>query len=91
MSEPKIYVLDETLSAKAKGLLTTMLHLTEPCSLETLRGLSTDGETAIRTGVNELIAAGYVVRTRKRNSDGAYAGVRYGIRLRIPTEEDVLN
>lgn len=60
------------LSLKAKGLLSVMLSLPEEWDY-TLKGLSfisREGVDAIREAIKELEAAGYIVRTRKRDERG---------------------
>lgn len=57
---------DNSLSAKAKGILTTMLSLPADWnySITGLTTLFNDSETSIRTGLQELEKAGYLKRER---------------------------
>jgi DNA-binding Lrp family transcriptional regulator len=57
---------DKTLSAKAKGILTTMLSLPPNWnfSIAGITTLFSDSETSIRTGLQELEKAGYLKRER---------------------------
>jgi len=70
---------DESLSWKAKGLLAYLL--TKPDHWETrvtdLVRRGADGESAVRSGLDELITAGYIERTQERRSDGTYAPTEY--------------
>lgn len=61
------HLRDINLSMKAKGLLSVMLSLPEKWdySLHGLACICKEGIDAVRTVVNELEAAGYIVRSRK--------------------------
>ena len=67
---------DERLSFKAKGLLAFLLSKPDgwTVSYRALAHTGPDGETAVRTGLQELESAGYLVRTQKRNEDGTFSG-----------------
>ena len=75
------HLKNKALSLKAKGLLSVMLSL--PIDWDyTLRGLahiSKESIDAIREGVRELEAAGYIIRSRSRNEKGQLAGADYVI------------
>lgn len=70
------HLRNKDLSLKAKGLLSQMLSLPEDWDF-TLKGLSLINREqidAIRAAVRELEQAGYIVRSRERDSQGACAG-----------------
>jgi len=72
---------NESLSLKAKGLLSQMLSLPEKWDY-TLKGLSLinrESVEAIRTAVLELVAAGYIVRRQNRDGRGKMANIEYTI------------
>jgi len=58
------YLENESLSFKAKGILTYLLSKEDgwEFSLEKLRNVSFEGETAVRSGLKELEEAGYIDR-----------------------------
>ena len=86
------HLRNESLTLKAKGLLSQMLSLPENWDF-TLTGLShinRENVTAIRTAVQELEAAGYIVTVESNASDifgdsveevrrEEYGGILYGI------------
>ncbi|MCL1935102.1 MAG: helix-turn-helix domain-containing protein [Defluviitaleaceae bacterium] len=71
------------LSLKAKGLLSQMLSLPEEW-IYTIKGLATlcdDGETSVRTAMNELKTHGYVeYKGRVQDEKGQFGEARYIIR-----------
>ena len=73
------HLRDDQLSLKAKGLLSVMLSL--PADWDyTLAGLahiSKEGIDAIRSAVNELVHAGYIIRSRRRNEAGQLSDTEY--------------
>ena len=75
------HLRDTQLSLKAKGLLSVMLSL--PADWDyTLAGLahiSKEGIDAIRSAVNELTHAGYIIRSRRRNEAGQLSDTEYVI------------
>ena len=75
------HLRDTQLSLKAKGLLSVMLSL--PADWDyTLAGLahiSKEGIDAIRSAVNELAHAGYIIRSRRRNEAGQLSDTEYVI------------
>lgn len=75
------HLRDTQLSLKAKGLLSVMLSL--PADWDyTLAGLahiSKEGVDAIRSAVNELVHAGYIIRSRQRNEAGQLSDTEYVI------------
>ena len=75
------HLKDKEISLKAKGLLSVMLSLPSEWDF-TLAGLSyinKEGVDAIRAAVNELVGAGYIVRSRRRNEVGQLTDTEYTI------------
>jgi hypothetical protein len=75
------HLRNETLSLKAKGLLSQMLSLPKNWDY-TLKGLShinRESIEAIRTAVLELEKAGYIVRRQKRDEKGKMSNIEYTI------------
>ena len=73
------HLRNKDLSLKAKGLLSQMLSLPEDWDY-TLKGLSLINREqidAIRAAVRELEQAGYIVRSRERDSQGRLRGADY--------------
>ena len=73
------HLRNKDLSLKAKGLLSQMLSLPEDWDF-TLKGLSLINREqidAIRAAVWELEQAGYIVRSRERDSQGRLRGADY--------------
>ena len=73
------HLRNKELSLKAKGLLSQMLSLPEDWDF-TLKGLSLINREqidAIRAAVRELEQAGYIVRSRERDSQGRLRGADY--------------
>ena len=72
---------DRRLSLKAKGLLAMLLSFSDNWNLS-IKGLITilkEGETAIRSTMNELIKHGYVERERVKNKKGVLIGIDYTV------------
>ena len=75
------YLRDNSLSFKAKGLLTLMLSLPEDWDY-TIAGLAqftADGRVSIASTIRELEECGYVRRTQTRCENGAFAQNEYWI------------
>ena len=72
---------DETLSLKAKGLLSLMLSLPDDWnySISGLVTLSKDGKDSVMSALAELEKFGYLERQRIVNDKGQFAGVEYNI------------
>lgn len=73
------HLRNKDLSLKAKGLLSQMLSLPEDWDF-TLKGLSLINREqidAIRAAVRELEQAGYIVRSRERDSQGRLRGASH--------------
>ena len=75
------HLKNAALSLKAKGLLSVMLSLPDDWdyTLAGLAHISKEGVDAIREGVRELEAAGYIVRNRIRNAKGQLTSTEYVI------------
>ena len=75
------HLRDKSLSLKAKGLLSQMLSLPEKWdyTLQGLAYINREQIDAIRQAVHELEGAGYIVRTRERDSRGRLRGAEYTI------------
>ena len=76
------HLRNKDLSLKAKGLLSQMLSLPESWDF-TLKGLSLINREqidAIRAAVRELEQAGYIVRSRERDSQGRLRGGLHHLR-----------
>lgn len=73
------HLRNKNLSLKAKGLLSQMLSLPDEWdfTLSGLAHINREKIDAIRTAVQELEAAGYIVRTRERDSKGRLQGTDY--------------
>ena len=75
------HLKDMNLSLKAKGLLSIMLSLPDTWNYTT-RGLAAickEGVDAIRSGIQELEKAGYIIRRRLRGPDGRITDTEYVI------------
>ena len=73
------HLRDANLTLKAKGLLTQMLSLPEEWdyTLTGLAQINREGKDAIRTAVQELEQAGYIIRRQTHDSAGNFAGNEY--------------
>jgi len=81
------HLRNKELSLKAKGLMSQMLSLPDGWAF-TLKGLAKinrENIDAIRTGVNELEKAGYVLRVQCPKIRGYIGGVDYIIYEEPPT------
>lgn len=83
---------DQRLSLKAKGLLSVMLRLPDnwDYTIEGLSQICAEGKAAIRTAIEELEAAGYIVRHQTHGADGAFGANEYVIYECPPAEEHPL-
>ena len=83
------HLRNESLSLKAKGLLSLMLSLPENWDYTTkgLAAICKDGVDSICAGVQELERHGYVVRDRVRNAHGQLGAIEYTI-LERPREPE---
>lgn len=86
------HLRDKALSLKAKGLLSQMLSLPDNWDF-TLSGLcyiNRESKDAIRTAINELEKAGYIVRGQKKTADGKFGRNEYII-YEQPLEKERLS
>ena len=75
----KSFIFDSNLSAKAKGILLYFLSRPDDWQIytsEVVKNMN-DGQKSINSGINELIEAGYVERSRKRKENGDFNGYEY--------------
>lgn len=72
---------DPNISFKAKGIM--LYLLSKPTDWKTyekdITAHTTDGRESVRTGINELISAGYIVRDKARNKGGKFEGYNYSV------------
>ena len=75
------HLRDSTLSLKAKGLLSQMLSLPEgwDYTLSGLAEINKESKDAIRSAVNELEQAGYVIRRQTADAQGKFSANEYVI------------
>lgn len=88
---PNQLLFDENISLKSTMLLAIMLALPPTWDL-TLKGLATlkkDGLDSIRTGMNELEKAGYIVKKRVRNELGQVKGTEYTVYETLDLNPDI--
>ena len=76
-----LHLQNRRLCLNAKGLLSQMLSLPEDWdyTLAGLAAINPDGRDSIRSAVAELERAGYVVRSRRVDAQGRFAGNEYVI------------
>jgi len=82
-------VNEPTLSAKAKGVMLYLLSKPDNWEVrlsDVVRHFS-DGEYAIRGGVEELEVAGYIRRVQNREDDGRFRGYLYWV-YEVPVDPD---
>lgn len=83
-------VRDSRLSFKARGILVYLLSLPDDATVNRSRlaEAATDGEESVRSGLQELAAAGYIVHRRAQNERGRWCteAVVYESPRRIATE-----
>lgn len=89
----KTSLKDERLSWKAKGLLAYLLSLPDDWKIyeAEITGHSTDGIKSTRSGIQELIKYGYIVRVQLRGEKGKFGGYEYEVYEKptvIPKEEN---
>lgn len=75
-----LYLDDPKLSWKAKGILAYFLLAEkrgENVNQQDLFGLSTDGESSVRSGIQELMKAGYLTRKRIFVDGNKMVGIEY--------------
>ena len=76
-----VALADKSLSWKAKGVLSYLMSLPDDWSIyvEELTKHSKDGRDATAGAINELISAGYVRRSKKRDDSNKFAGYDYEV------------
>lgn len=75
----KDYLDDNRLSWKARGIMAYLLrHPDTAASERVLADLSSEGVTAVRAALNELVKLGYITRSKIRKADGKFQW-RYSI------------
>ncbi|GAI87223.1 unnamed protein product, partial [marine sediment metagenome] len=72
---------DKRLSAKAKGILLYLISKPDNwyTTLPNLVLAFSDSKYSIRTGLNELIKFGYIIRTHVRKDDGRFTFYDYAV------------
>lgn len=72
---------DDNLSWKAKGILAYLLSLPDDWQIyeKELQTHSKDGKDSLKTGIQELIEAGYIERKRIRNEKGQLKQYEYRV------------
>lgn len=88
---PNYHLRDSRLSYKARGLFSVILNLPDDWHL-TQEGLTLisdkDGETSVRTGIEELLDLGYLTRERVRGKNGTLGEIQYHIHPNPNRQED---
>ena len=77
----KIFIEDPRISYKAKGILARLLSKPDDWVIyETeLTRAAADGRDSIRSGIKELIDAGYIRRNRQRDAKGRLRQMEYDV------------
>ena len=75
------HLRDPELSLKAVGLLSRILSLPPgwDFTIEGLTKICTEGKAAIRSAIEELEKAGYIVREQSHSNNGTFAGYDYTV------------
>ncbi|MCD8760753.1 DnaD domain protein [Mammaliicoccus sciuri] len=75
----KGFIYDSNISAKAKGILLYLLSRPNNWKIYTseIQKHMTDGLKAVNSGVNELIAIGYIERKQTRKDNGDFGEYEY--------------
>lgn len=75
------HLRDRSISLKAKGLLSLMLSLPEDWdyTMAGLARINKDGLASIKSAIDELVEAGYIIHSRVRNAKGQLKGAEYVI------------
>lgn len=83
-------VQDPSLSLKAKGLLMLMLSFPDDWMFrqDDLVSMSTDGVSSFRSGMEELIESGHVMRWRGRDENGHLGHYQYRVSDRPIFKDD---
>ncbi len=77
----KGFVENPNLSWKAKGILLYLLSKPDDWQVyeNDLVSHASDGRDGVRSGIRELEAAGYILRTQKRDDSGRMSGYEYEV------------
>lgn len=77
----KEFIGNGKLSLKSTGLLTYLLSKPDgwQIRMKDIQKRFTDGETAVRSGMKELMAEGYINRYRERQEDGTFGDWIYEV------------
>jgi len=77
----KEFLQDNSLSAKAKGVMAYMLSLPEnsKITIDELTKHFKDGRDGIRTAIKELEERGYLTKKKIKDNKGRFTGVQYQI------------
>ena len=82
---------DSTISWKSKGILVYLLSKPDDWNvvMSDIINKAKDGRDAVYSGLKELIKAGYIKRTRRRNKEGRLEGHEYIVyeKKQIPTNK----
>lgn len=83
----KLFIFDERLSAKAKGILLYFLSRPDDWQIYTSEVVKhmNDGQKSINNGIKELMECNYVHRIQKRQQNGVFSGYEYHV-YEKPTE-----
>ncbi|MDL2300605.1 helix-turn-helix domain-containing protein [Clostridiaceae bacterium OttesenSCG-928-D20] len=75
------FINDSKLSYKAKGILLYLLSKPNDWEVHEVDIVKhgSDGKRAVASGIQELIEAGYIKRTQKRNEKNQFAGYEYDV------------
>ena len=75
------HLRDKSLSLKACGLLSKILSLPDNWSYSVagLSAICKEGKASVASAINELIIAGYIIRSRERAKNGQLSNVVYNI------------
>jgi hypothetical protein len=76
------FIRDETLSWKAKGIMTYILSLPEDWKIymSEIESHAADGRDSLLSGIKELKEHGYIKMTKERLSDGTFTNCKYIIK-----------
>jgi DnaD/phage-associated family protein len=77
----KNFIGNNTMSLKATGLLTYILSKPDgwQIRMKDVQNRFTDGETSVRSAMNELMKVGYINRYRERGEDGKFGDWVYEV------------
>ncbi len=81
------FIKDSQLSFKAKGILLYLLSRPDGWEVyeSDIAKQSSDGIRAVRSGIHELMEAGYISRQQKRDAKNRFAGYEYVVHEQLPS------